>query len=126
MLYEATVIVATATCQCLLRSYPIGQGDKGIWEQTSGCLSWHGDDPAPVVDVIFNLVEGDVHYWFLLRNSALEFVPETVNPKDLEAVFAALKADPSVVVEMEARLWRLVKHCRLGSELVQTRSAEPD
>jgi hypothetical protein len=74
----------------------------------------NGDEAAPSLDVIFNLIEGDRHFWFLLRNSALEFIPANVNPKDLDAVYEAFKADQGAVEAMENRLWALVKDCRFS------------
>lgn len=74
----------------------------------------NGDEDAPSLDVIFNLIEGDRHFWFRLRNSALAFIPATVNPKDLDAVYQALKADQSAAAAMENRLWALVKDCRFS------------
>ena len=81
----------------------------------------HGDDPAPSLDVIINLIEDGTHYWFLLRNSSLEFIPAAVNPKDLEAVFAVFKEDQGMIEEMESRLWAVVKDCRLEGVQLPTK-----
>ena len=107
------------------REYGAAVAQLPYWRKGEGYMGadlWasflNGAEPAPSLDVIFNLVEGDAHYWFLLRNSALEFIPETVNPKDLEAVFQAFEGDRQVSATMENRLWSIVKDCAFGG--VQT------
>ncbi len=95
------------------------KGEVGYMGYSLWRLFLEGDDPAPDLDAVMNIVEGDVHFWFLLRNSALDFVPEGVNPKDLEATYAALKANPSVAEEMEERLWDIVSRCELSVEMTR-------
>lgn len=102
------------------REYGAAVAQLPYWTRGEGYMGvdlWasflNGDEPAPSLDVIFNLIEGEAHYWFLLRNSSLEFIPETVNPKDLEAVFRAFEGNKQVIATMENRLWSIVKDCRL-------------
>jgi hypothetical protein len=105
------------------RVYGVAVAQLPYWPKESGpgyagvdlwASFLNGDEPAPTLDVIFNLIEGDRHFWFLLRNSALEFVPAHVNPKDLDAVYEMFKADQSAVSVMENRLWVLVKDCQFS------------
>lgn len=95
------------------------KGEVGYMGYSLWRLFLEGDDPAPDLDAVLNIVERDVHFYFLLRNSALDFVPEGVNPKDLEATYKALKANPSVAEEMEERLWDIVKRCELSVEMTR-------
>lgn len=72
----------------------------------------NGDDPGPDIDVALNLIDGDRHYFFLLRTTSLEFLEPNVNPKDLMAVNAALKADMETLTALEDRLFTLARACR--------------
>lgn len=93
------------------------KGEVGYMGYSLWRLFLEGDDPAPDLDVLINIVDGDAHFWFLLRNSSLEFVPEGVNPKDLEATYKAFKANPAIAEEMEERLWDIVSRCELSVEM---------
>lgn len=77
-------------------------------------LYLNGDDPGPDIDVALNLIDGDRHYFFLLRTTSLEFLGPDVNPKDLMAVNAALKADTDALTTLEERLFTLARACRFA------------
>lgn len=90
-----------------------GRGYMGLdlWE-----LYLNGDDPGPDIDVALNLIDGDYHYFFLLHTTSLEFLGPGVNPKDLIAVNAALKADTEALTVLEDRLFSLARACRFAVE----------
>lgn len=73
-----------------------------------------GDEPGPDIDVVLNLMVGDTHYFVRLRTSALEFLAADINPKDLMAVYAALKDDPETLTRLEDRLFSWVRACRFA------------
>lgn len=88
-----------------------GRGYMGmdLWE-----MYLNGDDPGPDIDVVFNVIHAGRHISFLLHTTSLEFLSEDVNPKDLMAVNAALKADPDMLRAVEDRLFALVAQCRFS------------
>ena len=92
---------------------------KGRGPAYAGVDLWtsflNGDEAAPSLDVIFNLIEGERHFWMLLRNSALVFIPTNVNPKDLDAVYETLKAELRAIAIMENRQWTLVQDCHFSA-----------
>jgi len=88
-----------------------GTGYMGLdlWEQYL-----NGDDPGPDIDVALNLIVDGQHYFFLLHTTSLEFLGPDVNPKDLMAVNAALKADTEMLTTLEDRLFALARACRFA------------
>lgn len=72
------------------------------------------DGPPPVLDTLINLISGDYHFFIQMRSSAAEFLSRQVNPRDLEAVYQALKSNAGLIAIKRQRALQWVEQCRFS------------